>query len=628
MSYTPDPVNKDIVVSGFASGIGEDPYSGPSDMKSIGLETIPNEASVAFATKNISSPNVGTLTVTSSGSNLIHFNAATGLEGGMAVVFTQSSIANVTVGNLYYVNGVTGSPPTSANLYTDIGLTNELTISANGTATGSVFHMTDPTYFTDDGSGHYFLVDNVGNVWTNYYTTVINQYWTFAGNGTSTNHLTSGSLHSDDSTGNGLVIYNSVSGGSVTSYLFVFSASSIDYLPIQATFTWHYGWEPSLGSTGHSSGYLTAPNGSDYGHQAIVGPDGNFYYCDFYNVSKIQTQMIGGEPTAFNPLDVTTYTFTTYPLLPLTDAAQCIASLGTNYLIGGMKNVVYAWDSTSTVSSYYILLSENNVKALVTVNTNTYIFVGNRGRIWITNGSQAQPFKKIPDHISGTVDPLFSWGSAAYNWNQLYFGIQAYSNGTGTKIPNYGGLWAIDLTTGALRNAGQLSYGTYSGYATAVYPLEISNSTPGYGLLIGWDDGSGNGGADQSLNTPYTGGQSWVTSELIPVGLAINPQTPSQIEFKLSRPLVAGESVEIKVGSYFDPSYASFQSCGTFTTANMNPPYISGITTDMPLDKFQWLIVQIILTSTASSPSYVRLTEFRLKNAAASYQAMSAASLQ
>ena len=615
MSFTPDPVNRDIVISGFSAGIGQDPYSGPSDMKSIGLESIPNEASVAYATKKISGPNVGTLTVTSAGSNLINFNAAAGLEGGMAIVFSASTISGVSTGTLYYVNGVTGSPPTAANLYTDIGLVNEVTISGTGTGTATVFHMTDPTYFTDDGV-HYWCVDNVGNVWTNYYTTVTNNYWTFAGNGTSTNGLPNASVHTDDSKGNGLVVYNSVTSGTTTSYLFVFSGSSIDYLKIQSAFTWHYGWNPATGATSVASPYLTAPNGFDGSHQAIVGPDGNFYYCDFYNVAKIQTEMIGGQPTAFNPTDTTTFTFTNYPLLPLTDTAQCISPLGANYLIGGKGNVVYMWDSTSTITSYFILLSENNVKSIVTVNTNAYIFVGNRGRIWVTNGSQAQPFKKIPDHISGTIDPLFTWGSANYNWNQLYFGIQASVNGT--NIANYGGLWAIDLTTGALRNAGQLSYGTYSGYATAIYPMFTNASQPGYGLLIGWDDGSGNGGADQSVNTPYTGGQSWVTSELIPIGLAINPETPTQIEFKLSRPLVSGESVQLKVGKYLDPTYASFSTClFNGQTSFSLVGQISGITDGMPIDKFQWIIVQAILTSTASSPSFVRMTELRLKNAAA-----------
>lgn len=621
MAYTVDPTNGDIVISGFNQGIGASPYAGLTDMKSVGIESIAGEASVAFSTKKISSPNVGTVSVTSSGSNLIHFSGATGLEDGMAIVFSQSSIANVTVGNVYYTKNVSGSPPTATNLYTDIGLTNQLSISANGTGTFSVFHMTNPRYFVSDSAPHYFLVDDSGNVWTNYYTTT-SGYWTFAGNGTATNGLSSGSHHTDDSLGNGLVIYNSVNAGSITSYLFVFSGSSIDYLPIQATFTWHYGWNPATGTQNNNSPYLIAPNGFDGSHQAIVGPDGNMFFCDLYDVSKIQTTMTNGQPNQFNPLDTTTFTYTQYPLLPLTDQAQCIAPLGTNYLIGGLYNVVYTWNSTSSLISYPILLSENNVRALVTVNTNTYIFVGNRGRIWITNGSQAQPFQKIPDHISNSVDPLFNFGTvtgyisqcAVYNWNQLYFGVQAYSNGTGTKISGYGGVWAIDLTTGALRNVGEMSYGTYAGNVSALYPLQTNSSTPGYGLLMGWNDGT-NGGADQSINTPYTGGQSWITSDLIPLGTILDPETPSQIEFKLSRPLVAGESVQLYVGNYLDMTYASFQSCGTFSTTNMTSPYISGITTDMPLDKFQWIAVQAVLTSTASSPSYCRITEMRIKNA-------------
>ena len=85
---------------------------------------------------------------------------------------------------------------------------------------------------------------------------------------------------------------------------------------------------------------------------------------------------------------------------------------------------------------------------MITVNTNTYLFAGNRGRIYVTNGSQAELFKKIPDHLSGTVEPYYIWGAIGYSQNQLYFGFQAQQNNG--SILQSGGLWALDITTGAL----------------------------------------------------------------------------------------------------------------------------------------------------------------------------------
>ena len=239
---------------------------------------------------------------------------------------------------------------------------------------------------------------------------------------------------------------------------------------------------------------------------------------------------------------------------------------------------------------------------------NAYLFAGNRGRIYITNGSQAQLYKKVPDHLSNTIEPYFTWGGATSQKNQLYFGVSATSN-AGTPINSYGGVWAIDLDTAALRFITQLSYNSstssYPGIATAL--AIVSGTATGYGLFIGWNSGSSTYGVDASISNPYTGGQAYIISDLIPVGTFIKKRTFSQVEFKLSVPLVAGESVEMQVGSTFA---GSFTSAGTYS-------FISGtdnLSANFPftIEKLQWLKVKAILTSTTSSPSYCRLKEMRV----------------
>ena len=130
-------------------------------------------------------------------------------------------------------------------------------------------------------------------------------------------------------------------------------------------------------------------------------------------------------------------------------------------------------------------------------------------------------------------------------------------------------------------------------------------------MLIGWYDDVSLYGIDTTISTPYTGGQSWVTSDLIPIGTLLNPTTAWKIEFKLSQPLVSGETVQILTGKYLDMTYATFVSQFTTNTVGI----LSDSTANhggMKDQQYQWILVQAILTSTASNPSYNRITEIRI----------------
>lgn len=297
--------------------------------------------------------------------------------------------------------------------------------------------------------------------------------------------------------------------------------------------------------------------------------------------------------------------------LPTNEQATCLTELGQNLLIGGINNYIYPWDRVSPNFFSPIFLSENHTYRMVTVNTNTYIFSGERGRIFITNGSNAQLWKKIPDHISGTVNPFFTWQDAIFNRNQLYFGFSVTDN-QNNIINQYGGLWAIDVETQALRLVNQLSYGTYSGYASALYVNRglTSNETQtnkGYGLFIGWFNGT-SGGIDKGVSVPYTNSQSLVISELIPIGTYTRPRDLERIEYKLSRPLVAGESIQIYARLIFDTQDTGFgdpiindSTAGHYS--NSSPGNFKNA---------QWLQLKAITNSTVTNPSYVRLKEFRI----------------
>jgi hypothetical protein len=298
--------------------------------------------------------------------------------------------------------------------------------------------------------------------------------------------------------------------------------------------------------------------------------------------------------------------------IPINDQTTCLTELGNNLLVGGINNYIYPWDRISPNFLQPIFLSENYVYEMITVNTNTFAFVGERGRIYITNGSQAQVWKKIPDHISGTVNPFFNWKSATFNRNQLYCGFSVTDN-LGNTINQYGGLWAIDIDTKAIRLLNQLSYGTYAGYASALTfnkgnLLTETQTSLGYGLFIGWSDGT-LGGIDKGVSTPYINSQSIIVSDLIPIGTFDLPKDFERLEYKLSKPMVSGESISVYARLIFDTEDTGFG------TAILTDNTVGNFSSSNPINfkNAQWLQLKAIINSTETNPSYTRLTQLRIR---------------
>lgn len=606
MSYTIEKGTNDIVIKGFENGIADDPYEGISDMRNINIISVPKEGFVNFSTQSVAPPTITTGTITSvdSGTDTITFSGGVGgIENNMAVVFAGTVPNGVVAGTVYYIKGKSGSTFQLSNV---IILTDTVNITNTTTgATFTFFTMASPKFFTYNpvlGQGTTFMVDASGQVWTNSNGTntsgTASGYWIYTGN----NGGTGGGQN-----GNGLQVYIASNN---TQYLFVWRNSAIDYMRCERTTlgnsVWVYGWKPSDGTTANANGScgLKMGSGANFSHETYLAPDNVVYFCDLQWIGRFFEQT--GQ--VFLPTDITTYIYDETRLLPYTDIAQSLSFLGTNLMIGGQQNVIYPWDTTSPTFSYPILLSEYNVSRMVTVNTTTFIFVGNRGRIYYTNGTNAQLYKKLPDHLSGTIEPYYLWGGATSNKNQLYFSAYVTDNANNV-ISQYGGVWAVDLDSKAIRLVNKLSYGTYAGYSTAMIPSFAANPA-GAGLFIGWYDGT-NFGVDKTISTPYTGGESIIDSDLIPIGTFLRPTTNGTMEFKLSVPLVTGETVSMWYRQKFSDSFTQVGSTTTSTTNGAGTTF-SDNTQNINFQSSQWVQMRVVLTSTASSPSYCRLTEMRI----------------
>lgn len=613
MAFHIDPNNGDIIIDGFQNGVGDSPYSGLTDLRNINIISVPGEGSINFSTQLVTPSQTitaGTVSSANSGNNTITFTGAPGLANGMAVTFSASTISGVSTNTIYWINGLTGGPTTfTASLYTDYDPPDSIvTISGTGTGTFSIVKVNQPHYFARESGGGTDLttwcIDALGQVWSNLGTP--GGTWVYTGNKVPDSNHTAG---------NGLLFYEASDG---TGYLFVFHNSSIDVASSTTGYeTWNYQWDPVAGSFGSYSAtptrVLKTPSALSYSHEAFVAPDSKAYFCDLNWVGEF-FQLVPTTP--FDPSNNATYVFSETELLPVTEWGNCINFLGTNILVGANTNKIYVWDAFDTTFSYIILLAENFVAKMVTVNTNTYIFVGNRGRIYLTNGSQATLYKKMPDHVSGTIEPYYQWGGATFNKNQLYFSALVTTNG-GTANTNYGGLWAINLDNGAIRLTNKLSYGTYAGFASAIIsniglpqvfnPFSTITNPPGSGLFIGWDNGSSNYGIDGTVSTLYQSGESVIISDMLPIGTAVQPTTPLQFEYKLSTPLIAGETIALQVASSLN---GSFTTIGTTSTAVLSEIFPN------TTQEFQWLLVKTILTAgTSATPTYNRLTQIRVKGA-------------
>lgn len=571
---------KDIVLYGVENGIADSPEKGIADMRNVNIVSIPGEAMVGFATAagNVPPTYTATASTFNSGTDVVTYTSgAAALYDGCPITFA-STTGGVTAGVQYWAGNTAGGSLTTCTfqVYTNIARTILVDLTANSTPTFSTITMgAGANYAVDYINKYVFIIDTNGRVWW-----FNGNSWLFCGNTTLTN------AH-----GNGII----VQGGT---WLLVFRDTIIDYFAITdltsnsaSVGQWTFGWKTTLNNP------VSSPS-----HQAIIAVDNNIYFANGYNVGAIRT--VAGQ--TFDPSNAVTYTFATNAItggLPQISPATCVAELGASLLIGTTINRVYQWDKIATNTSYPIYLPENNTVSIVVSNSTAYIFAGNRGRIYESNGSNISLYKKLPDQLAGVPDPYLTWGGAIYLKNQLYFGVTATTN-AGGALTTHGGVWAIDLASGALRGVNSLSYGGFGGSTQLIIPV-VSTATPGgTGYYIAWTNGS-SFGVDATSSSPYSGSEAKIDFDIIPVGKFLNPKTIENVEFKLSAPIVSGESVTISQRSNLSAAYTQV---GTSTTV--------GAKSDVYPANFgtvEWIQIRVVQNSTASSPSYVRLTEVRLR---------------
>lgn len=375
-------------------------------------------------------------------------------------------------------------------------------------------------------------------------------------------------------------------------YLFKTRGAAIDYWNGS---TWSTGWQTTL-----TAGVK---------HFMYVGSDNVLYITNGNYLASITAPT----PESFDPTSSGTFSFSITKLrLPVTDQALSIAEVGggnspqSTLLVGGTQNAIYPWDKVSSSFALPIYVADSYIKLMVSVNQNVFIFPGNqqgRGRIYITNGSQANVFFKMPDYIFGEQDPYYVWGDAIFHRNFLLFGCFVTKNsGSGTLL--VAEVFALNLDTKAFSAVSDIpANSTAKANATCLIST-ASLSIPGLGYIVAWDDGGSAPGIGYSGTTAGIGSANIIT-DLIPIGSFLQKQTFTQVEYKLRTPFASGES--ITVTPYVDGS--------STTNLTFNPTPATNVLSGYAPITFQsnqWLQFQIALTGN-SATSGARLKEIRIR---------------
>jgi hypothetical protein len=349
--------------------------------------------------------------------------------------------------------------------------------------------------------------------------------------------------------------------------------------------------------------YSTSSGGSPI--NLVDGAAGTtFYFNTFYPI------VINSNGTNYT---LTQQRFT----LPPYEIAQCMAQIGITIVIGCAGNLMYPWNQVDNSSSGIIALPEANVSSILTVHQMGYVFVGNKGNIYLTDGNLASAVTTVPDYCAGVpgnqqsyIDPVFSWGDSMYLRGRVYFSIL---DQTTSKAGNCGGVWSFVPTQNlyigqdvgiAMHLENQSSYGTYNGVASVLIPkMNQKVKAPQY--FSGWSSSVSSPiyGIDATGTTP--GNQAIIETDAIPVGTMLGKETSAEIEYKVATALQTGESVAI---NFRNDLTGTWTSCGV---VNTEVSALSGYYT-ANFEKAQWLQLQIVLNPTTTG-SFTRLTEIRTR---------------
>jgi hypothetical protein len=260
---------------------------------------------------------------------------------------------------------------------------------------------------------------------------------------------------------------------------------------------------------------------------------------------------------------------------------------------------------------------------MLNVNNTAYVFAGDKANIYLVNTTAASLVLTIPDYTAGVpgtansyIEPTFVWGDAIFCRGRVYCSVL---DQTAAKAGNCGGVWSFipsenvdpqqDVGS-SLRLENQNSYGDYDGYATILINDEEQNGkSPKYWAAWqdAYDGGSPGYGIDYSTENPVT--EYIVETDLLASGTNLDRTTFKQVEYKLTTPPAAGDSIALHYRLSPKAAWTALTN-----KIEQTDTVLSGVY-QVNFQKTEWLQIRAVGTTSgdASTSTFLPLREIRLR---------------
>jgi len=593
--YEKNPVNgqPDLVIDGWENGISNSPHTGIADMRNVLNDVVPGVVMCNYKLA-LNSQSAQSFTFTTDFASHADFFVLSGTQNTNFKVGSAIKVSNsggslptgLTAGTIYYVRSVSG---VGLFIATDPTIGTSINMTSNGTGTQTVITVTPGTMndYAQTGIGIgssqiTYMVDDAGNIWSNELSILgtVTVGFSLIHNVGNVNLL-------------GIAIFNN--------YLLVCGGGTI--------YTWGL-LSASFGSRVWRSS-LTVSTGA--GQMHYFNSTQTVYFCNGAYVAATPNWQIGSlnqvNGKVFDPTDATTYNLNRAALLlPPTEIASWIDEQGAELMIGtSTSNYLYPWDTISLFFDTPIILPETNTYKLLNINRVLYIFCGQRGNIYYTLGTTAQILLSLPRQNNTPVTSSFTWGGVMSLGNHLMFATyDGNYNNTGIFQTNLNVGSAVNPITGSIVFHNQSSLLPQNN-STVVQNTVLAPTYDGITYFCAWTSLSGGGIDKLDLSDFYPNYESYVVSDIIPVGTSLQPKTFSRIEMKLDTPLIAGDTIRISMRSDLSQSWTQ---CFETTTV--------GVIDDnsaIPVEMQKWVQIKAELHANSpagGNPSFVRLKQIRL----------------
>ncbi len=215
----------------------------------------------------------------------------------------------------------------------------------------------------------------------------------------------------------------------------------------------------------------------------IAAQDNKCYIGNSYWVSSIFEK--DGE--TYDPNDPTTYTYTkealniptNYGIVKLTELGRFLMVLANNDNGNGR---MFPWDIANSASSFEnpVSFGDEEIKTAITVNNMVYVFTGNEGNIYKTDGVNVQWLAKLPEHLTGADSnktSVIKPNAITHKGDRIFFGT---SSGNSDEIAV---VWSFNTVTNAIVEEHIVSTGSSTDILD-VRCLMFNDDV----LKIGWKD--------------------------------------------------------------------------------------------------------------------------------------------